>query len=305
MGGCVSLKKGRKNKHDVENDENLIIINEPLKNVDSHLNEEFDLQPIKNVDNHLKEEFDLQTIAIEEEGAFEIMINALKENCIVIQLPGTFALIAEPTLKGVEQLNRTKDRVPGKYYSTLNGDIKNFVSCIQKPDALPTEFLDEDGRFLDELFCGSIIRVQFTDDTSLNTDVIQEGSHQTFLFQGIHREFFIEAEKAFSNVRNEHLFGANENNQPYTSIIASSANISGDPLGMITDYERAVEFCKSRGVKLLVTTQQESQEKGSMTIFILSQNEVRVARKGQNLKNILNRIPEKFLQEETLALKYE
>jgi hypothetical protein len=64
----------------------------------------------------------------------------------------------------------------------------------------------------------------------------------------------------------------------FTAPLATSCNISGDPLGSIVDEQRALEFANSRGVGLFVTGEAAKGEYGSYPILELAHEGVSVRR---------------------------
>ena len=191
----------------------------------------------------------VQVISIYDYGAFGVMLEAIQRDAIVIQVPGgVFEVLATPNRPGVEQINRIKKSrgISGKYYSTYIGTSKRYLDLLL-PHTLPENLNTEEGL---NSFEGSILRVNMV-PPDFNSSVICQGTHQSFLFGGIYRQFFKAAECVFDRLGlyDTELFGGRKVVFP----IGSSANVSGDPKGSITDYPRAIDFCQERGVKLLVT----------------------------------------------------
>ena len=77
--------------------------------------------------------------------------------------------------------------------------------------------------------------------------------------------------------------------------ICSSANISGDPHGSITSKQKALEFAKSRNIKLFVHSKLNALEQGSYPIFSIKHNlQVKIERKGLNDELILKKAEKLF-----------
>ena len=188
----------------------------------------------------------------------------------------------------MELLNRTKARLPGKWYTSVLGDIPSLLRCVD-PMSLPAELLGDGGRIFDDAFSGTIVRVQFA-PSHINTPVVMDGSHQAYIFsKGKYRELFTAVEAALRDESNEELFGG----QKYGSCIASSANLSGEP--SITERTAAVEFARQRGIRVLLTDRslvaRPVELMGSHPIFALTRQEVRVVRKGHLIEEVAKKLP--------------
>jgi hypothetical protein len=210
---------------------------------------------------HIKQIGGVRVISINDYDAFGVMLDAMKRDAIVIQVPGgVFEVLATPNRAGVEQINRIKQsRGAGTYYTTCIGTSKRYLDLFP-PHTIPENLSTEEG--LNSLE-GSILRANMA-SPDFNSQVIRQGTHQSLLFGGICRQFFQTAEDVFdrSGLYDTELFGGRKVVFP----IGSSANVSGDPKGSITDYSQAIDFCQERGVKLLVTCSDPAPA-GPMRIF--------------------------------------
>jgi hypothetical protein len=96
-----------------------------------------------------------------------------------------------------------------------------------------------------------------------------------------------ELEAAFSEAADPELFGGHSFSAP----LITSCNVSGDPLGSITDEARALEFMSDRGVELWVRPAESSSESGSYPILALGREGITVGRDGPGLDRILGGMP--------------
>ena len=224
----------------------------------------------------------MKRIHIEEPGAIETIIEWVRHEAVMLQLPSVYSLAAAPTARGVEQLNLLKNRLSGKNYGTVMGRVDRFLGQAQT-DAMPKYFREFDR--LEELD-GAFVRTAFASN-DFNSAVIRNGTHQSLILDGIHRKLFVQAEENLSDMMDLDLWGGCE----MTSLICTSANLSGDPLGSITDRKRAEAFALERGIGLFVTCEQDTNSAGSYPIFEFSGNEVSVQRDGPGLDRLMTRIP--------------
>lgn len=224
----------------------------------------------------------MKRIHIEDPGAIDTIIDWIRHEAVMLQLPSVYSLAAAPTSKGVGQLNLLKDRLEGKNYGTVMGKAERFLAQAQS-GSMPRYFSEFDR--LEELE-GAFVRTAFASE-DFNSAVIRNGTHQSLILDGIHRELFVQAEEKLADMMDLDLWGGCE----VTSLICTSANLSGDPLGSITDQKRAEEFARERGIGLFVTCEQDLNSTGSYPIFEFDGDQVAVRRDGPGLERLMNRIP--------------
>ena len=224
----------------------------------------------------------MHSIDIHEAGALQTILDHVREEAVLLQLPTVYTLVAAPTRQGVEQLNRLKDRLSGKNYGTVMGRCENFLNQAIE-GALPTYF--RSARRLERMQ-GAFVRTAFTAE-DFNSSVIRGGTHQSLILDGIHRQLFCQVEEALVDSMDLDLWGGRE----VSSLLCTSANISGDPLGSITDHARAVDFVQQRGIGLLVTCDPDLSSHGSYPIFEMGADSVSVQREGPGLHRLLAEIP--------------
>ena len=97
-----------------------------------------------------------------------------------------------------------------------------------------------------------------------------------------------ELEAAFQEMAEPELFGGHTFSAP----LITSCNVSGDPLGSITDEARALEFMRARGVELWIRPAEVATESGSYPILELREEGIYVGREGPGLEQILRSMPE-------------
>ncbi len=234
----------------------------------------------------------MQIIDIQDEGAFETILQFVRTEAVMLQLPTVYTLVAAPTTAGVEQLDRLKDRLDGKNYGTVMGSCNGFLSQTLE-GALPGYF--RSAHRLERLQ-GAFVRTRFTSD-QFDSPVIRGGTHQSLIVDGIHRDLFRHVEAALSQSVDRDLWGG----RSFSSMLCTSANISGDPLGSITDEERAIDFAHQRGIGLMVTCSAARTALGSYPIFEMARDSISIQREGPGLNRLIGEIPKALQPRRTAA----
>jgi hypothetical protein len=215
-------------------------------------------------------------VDVNDAQAFEHIIACMRAGVVMIQMAGSYTLLAQPTLAGVEQLDRVKSRLPNKYYTSCLGDVPAFLRSLPE-GAAPPELLAEDGRLFEQALAGKLVRVQFA-AAGLHTPVLVDGTHQAYVSTGRYRELFQACERAFEQDDNAALYAGVR----YHGCIASSANMSGAPT--ITERDAALSFARDRGVRMLITDRSIAplppEKRGSLAIYGLSARRITELRKG-------------------------
>ena len=224
----------------------------------------------------------MKTIHIEDTGAIETIVERVRHEVVLLQLPTVYTLIAAPTREGVEQLNAHKNRLEGKNYGTVLGKAHNFLEHA-RAGAMPTCFQENDRL---EQLQGAFVRAEFT-DRCFESPVIRNGTHQSLILDGIHRSLFVEAEKHLQDLVDPTLWGGKK----VSTLLCTSANLSGDPLGSIVDKQRAMDFARERRIGLFVNCQADETAQGSYPIFEFSGEKVSIQRDGPGVQRILAKIP--------------
>lgn len=236
----------------------------------------------------------LREISIHDSGAIPAALDALHSNSIVmVQMPAVFVLLAPATQKGIEALNGTKQRMPNKNYGSAIGDIRRF-HALAEAGALPSELRRAEDL---NLMTGAFIRFGIG-PSRFNSSAVRGGTHQGVLVEGPHRELFSAVEQSFARQAEPSLFCGHA----YSAPLCTSANLSGDPLGSITDWERAHDFARARGLSLIIRCEPAEGENGSYPIFYFQGDRVSIERHGPGEEAIMNRLPERLFAGQRLLL---
>ncbi|MCX6218441.1 hypothetical protein [Spirosoma sp.] len=221
-------------------------------------------------------------LPISDPATLDLATDVIHQRPILVQFPSVFVLLAAPTSKGASQLDATKERLSGKNYGTAIGSLEQFITQAQ-PGTLPHEFTRCE-HFT--ALTGSFIRLQFDQET-FQSKTIRNGTHQGLLLDGIYGRMFRRIEESFAASSSEGMW----NHRDYCAPLCTSCNLSGDPEGSITDYDKAYCFAKTRGIDLFITATQLTGEKGSYPIFGFESGKVTIHREGPGLDAFKGRIP--------------
>jgi tRNA A37 threonylcarbamoyladenosine synthetase subunit TsaC/SUA5/YrdC len=200
----------------------------------------------------------------------------------MLQLPSVYALVAPPHARGVEALHRAKDRLAGKHYGTAIGRSDAFWSMAM-PGSLPDAFAAPSSL---DLLTGAFVRVAVC-APGVDTAAVCQGTHQGLLLDGPFRELVVALEAASLSSAEPALMGGHR----YGAPLCTSANLSGDPLGSITDWDRARAFAEDRGVELVIRAPAARGSAGSYPIFALERERIFIARHGPGEDEIRARLP--------------
>lgn len=230
---------------------------------------------------------------INENGVIEAANYFMRRSAIIIQLPSVYALFTMPNRQGVAFIDQAKNRMAGKNYGTTTGNLQSFLSMSLQETALTRTFCDPDfdqrrRRQFEASLNRAFLRIDVASKAT-NNPVIRDGTHQALLLTGEQGRLFNELEKCLSDTSDPSLF----NGHSFSAPLCSSANLSGDPNGSITDWERALEFAVERHVPMIIRAQSAPGEQGSFPIFSIEQDIVQVHREGpmlQDLKSSLEQI---------------
>ncbi|WP_373550042.1 hypothetical protein [Haliscomenobacter sp.] len=232
----------------------------------------------------------LREISILDQEAIPAALEALhsKEGVLLLQMPAVFVLLAPATKKGVESLNQTKLRLPQKNYGTAIGDIQKF-HALASPGSLPHELKRAED--LNRL-TGAFIRFAIG-RSNFNSAAVRAGTHQGVLVDGPHRDLFKAVEQSFAHQADPALFCGHTFSAP----LCTSANLSGDSLGSITDWDRAYRFARQRHLSVVIRCEAAQGENGSYPIFYFKDNQATIERHGPGEEAIMRRLPERLFAE--------
>lgn len=202
---------------------------------------------------------------------------------IMFQLPSVYALFAPPTQIGADALNEVKQRLPGKNYGTAIGSLESFGSMAME-NSLPNE-LNSPGAL--KLLTGAFIKINIA-PTDFNSVVVRNGTHQGVLLERPHREVFMALEEGLKSKAEPSLFAGKH----YSAPLCTSANKSGDPLGSITDWDRAYRFVKDRDIELVIRSEKAHGTPGSYPIFHLTPGKITIERSGPSEEEIKRKLPD-------------
>ena len=218
----------------------------------------------------------LRRLEIASPSTVGAVIDHLRREPVLVALAPVYALLAAPTAAGIAGLNRLKRRLPGKNYGTAAGNISKFWDLVEE-SSVPAGFAGpadlEDSR--DIFFRCKVAGAR------VDTPALRAGTHQTLILDGGYRDLMCEVEQAFQHEADPGLFGGHRFSAP----LITSCNLSGDPLGSITDSVRARAFAKERGVGLWVDGAGPSDESGSYPILELEASGVSIRREGGSIRD--------------------
>ena len=227
----------------------------------------------------------MKEMHIAEPGAIETAVEAIRRDAILVQLPTVFVLLAPATREGVEWLNRKKQRLPEKNYGTAIGNLEQFAAMVM-PGTLPSELAAPGGL---EVLRGAFIRCRVASPV-YNSVLVRHGTHQGVLLDGPHQTLFAEIEAGLADMSDPDLLAGHV----YTAPLCTSCNISGHPLGSITEWERAREFALDRRVPLVIRCNPARGETGSYPIFEIERNYISIQREGPRMNEIKAALPQRF-----------
>jgi hypothetical protein len=224
----------------------------------------------------------MNLIDIRHRDAFDIAVEEIHRDAIIVQLPAVFVLLAAPSLQGAAQLDRSKIRLYGKNYGSAIGSLARFLEQAD-PSQMPAEFSTLP-QF--ERMAGSFIRLRFR-SADFQSPTIRNGTHQGLLLDGLHRDLFKRLESSFAALPPDEAWGGIN----YGAPLCTSCNVSGDADGSIVDAERALAFARDRGVRLVITCPGCAPELGSYPILGYERHRVTVHREGPGLDRFKAQIP--------------
>ena len=117
--------------------------------------------------------------------------------------------------------------------------------------------------------------------------MVRDGTHQGVLLDGPHRALFAAIEEGLADTPDPDLFAGHA----YTAPLCTSCNMSGDPLGSITDWERARRFAMERDVPLVIRGETAAGAAGSYPIFAIERTRVTIQREGPRMTEIMAALP--------------
>ena len=224
----------------------------------------------------------MRMMHIAEPGVAEAAVEAIRRDAILVQLPTVFVLLAPATREGAGCLDRTKQRLPDKNYGTAIGSLERFAAMVL-PGTRPPELESVDGL---ATLTGAFVRCRVA-PAGFDSPAVRHGTHQGVLLDGPHRALFVAIEAGMAGTADPDLFAGHH----YTAPLCTSCNLSGDPLGSITEWERARRFADERAVPLVIRGETAAGAAGSYPIFALERNRITIQREGPRMDEIRASLP--------------
>jgi len=226
----------------------------------------------------------MKEINLTDDNFAEIVEGVFKSDnpVIILEFTGTYGLVAPNTLKGANCLDKTKKRLNGKYYGSILGNCEAFRKIL--PSHIESRKED-----IISIFQGAFIRFD-VDAKNPNSKVLKDGRHQVLIENPAFRKQIEQVElKMMEGHPTSDFFNVN-----YQGLLCSSANISGDQNGAITDLDKVIEFGKNKGIELLVHSGLMKQKIGSYPSFYIGKEDISIERKGYRDAEILAQAKERI-----------
>jgi tRNA A37 threonylcarbamoyladenosine synthetase subunit TsaC/SUA5/YrdC len=187
---------------------------------------------------------------------------------IILEFTGTYGLVAPNTNIGTKSLDYAKTRLDNKYYGSILGNCETFRKIL--PHHLKPNIEE-----IIEIFKGAFVRFE-VENKSSNSKVIKDGKHQVLIENPDFRKQIELVELMLIKQHSESDFFL----ENYQGLLCTSANISGDANGAITDLEQALEFGKAQGIELFVHSGLLIKNLGSYPSYYIGKEEITIERKG-------------------------
>jgi tRNA A37 threonylcarbamoyladenosine synthetase subunit TsaC/SUA5/YrdC len=227
----------------------------------------------------------MRVMHLSESGVAEAAVEAIRRDAILVQLPTVYVLLAPATRAGVGWLDRSKRRLPNKNYGTAIGSLERFAAMVL-PGTRPPELATAAGL---TTLTGAFIRCRVA-PADFNSPLVRHGTHQGVLLDGPHRELFTAIEAGLADMADPDLLAGHA----YTAPLCTSCNLSGDPLGSITDWERARRYAVDRAVPLVIRGEPAVGQAGSYPIFAIERDRIAIEREGPLMEEIKAALPERL-----------
>lgn len=220
----------------------------------------------------------MKIVRFSKDPDINAVADALCRGAIIVDLNHVFAVVALPNERGAESLSVVKNRKPGKCYGSLITDVHPFLN---------SSFLDPETKsrlthcMVQGILNDAFVRVPW--GKSNNPHLTLNGTHQ-----GLKTT---EPILSFCRLIEQQLIRNGEGFM-MENLICSSANISGDPRGSITERNDAIQFGEDRRVNLFVEFDfpKTEVESGSFPIFSFQNMSFSVARTGPKCHEIQSQL---------------
>jgi tRNA A37 threonylcarbamoyladenosine synthetase subunit TsaC/SUA5/YrdC len=193
---------------------------------------------------------------------------------ILFEFTTVYGLISPINHSGVAALNRTKSRLPDKFYGSVSSDPTQIAD-------LTTDVNKLNGFFL---------RYPVHDHLE-EAPVIGFNKHQTlFETQQIRKTLqIVEEEMKSLGIHDTYL------NEKFSGVLCTSANISGHPQGSITSFQQAQLFGAGHNVPLMIVQENVLEKGGSFPVFEWINNQIICHRGGTNQLELAKKLEEIYL----------
>jgi hypothetical protein len=235
----------------------------------------------------------MKEINLTDHNFAETVLNVFSSDnpVIILEFTGTYGLVAPNSIKGANCMDKTKNRLEGKYYGSILGNCEAFRKILPSN----FEFKKED---IISIFEGAFIRFE-VDSKVPNSKVAKNGRHQVLVENPAFRKQIEIVELMMMKAHSSSDFFV----ENYQGLLCTSANISGDPNGAITDLERVIEFGKNKGVELIVHSGLLIKTHGSYPSFYLGKEEMTIERKGYRDAEIFAEAKKRIYNSTELSLQ--
>ncbi len=194
---------------------------------------------------------------------------------IILEFTGTYGLVSPNTLKGANALDKTKTRLEGKYYGSVLGNCEALRKILPK-------HIESNLQDIISIFERAFIRFD-VDAKNPNSKVTKDSRHQVLIEKAAFRKQIEQVELLLMQAQGSSDFFTSN----YQGLLCTSANISGDPKGAITNFEKVIEFGKSKKIELFVQSGILIKDIGSYPSFYIGKDNISIERKGYRDVEIL------------------
>ncbi len=194
---------------------------------------------------------------------------------IILEFTGNYGLVAPNTLLGAIALDNSKARLDGKYYGSILGYCEAFRKILQS-------HIESNLQDIISIFERAFIRFD-VDCKNPNSKVVKDCRHQVLIENATFRKQIELVELEMMKIHESSDFFV----ENYQGLLCTSANISGDPNGAITEIDRVIEFGQSKGIELIVHSGLMKEKLGSYPSFYIGKDKISIERKGHRDTEIL------------------
>ena len=180
-------------------------------------------------------------------------------------------------------LDRSKQRLPNKNYGTAIGSLERFAAMVL-PGTRPPELETVAGL---ATLTGAFIRCRVAPAGFDSAAGSRAAPTRVSSWTARTARSFSAIEEGLADTPDPDLFAGHA----YTAPLCTSCNMSGDPLGSITDWERARRFAMERDVPLVIRGETAAGAAGSYPIFAIERNRVTIQREGPRMTEIMAALP--------------